>query len=606
MMSDKKTIFLINLKGNPDKLDALLRRFLTDVSGPHLMVFFNLEIPLKFKIPSMNVKTSEEFLTANEYEAIDNDVFENLSKNWYLYKDITSYRNIHLGKLFEYEFQKFLIPRIKNLRVIRNISLREKVKKFIIIEDTGELHGAARMWAKKNKIVFFSASFSRKNALLSVFRIIKESATSLLACILDNIALKKIRNFSTQKATILTDAKLTRSICFPRAEFRILLSPLDKGIGVRMDLLKRDTPYLPIPHFQKNALYWNNRNALKKTWERLANDGRFKSIFEFDGVSFWGIVDEWLSVLFLKSIPRAIGTIEFLTNFLRDNNVKISLLRNDVKELERTIIFSGRLAGVPSLVLQHGILAEKNGHNILLADKFLGWGKGSIQWYAAAGNPPEKIEVTGNPRFDTLGSFKPLFSKQLLCEKLNLRDDKGIVLFATQQVNKFSSFWTDDLFLAMADKLIDALRDFPDKQLVIKTDPYEDIAPYRDRIAAGSYPNAVAVKEIDLYTLMYFSELVVTMDSTVGLEALAFDKPLITINLSRRTDRVPYAASEAAIGVKNSAELSSALMSVFFDAATAQRLKSARGKFLKEYASYGNIGNAREKIAILVAEMAKN
>ena len=137
------------------------------------------------------------------------------------------------------------------------------------------------------------------------------------------------------------------------------------------------------------------------------DEKELKDIFVYKGVSFWDIVSGKLSIFFEEIIPRIISNIRMLELLADTHKIKAVILRNDVKEAERSIILSLRRKEVPSLVLQHGILAEVNGHSELIADKFVAWGNASVNWYKNVGNSSREFVVSGNPRFDELVKLKP-------------------------------------------------------------------------------------------------------------------------------------------------------------------------------------------------------
>lgn len=604
--SNKKIVFFINLRDRLDKLANFFREYLQDKSMPYLIVFLNnSDIPKQFAQLNLNMKLSEDYLSSEDYQAIDSYIFEGISKNWYLYKNITDYEGVHLGKMFEYDFQKYLIPRIKNLEVIQKIVRKEDIQKIIILEDAGELGEVARIYADSVNLPILAISFNRSKKLS--FRLnskIRAKLSIFLSCLLDKFAFKKIMKINSDKGLILIDAKLYKYFKHKENEIPFFQCLLEEGLRIRFNILRKKSSYLPF-YFRKNRYYFKEYFEYIKKWKELYPDENFKGIFKYKDISIWGVVNQRLRNFFLENIPRIISNINFLNIMLKEKKIKMVVLRNDVKELERTVILGSRLKKIPALVIQHGILAETNGHNALLADKFAAWGRASLDWYGRFGNSFEKFEITGNPCFDVLLNWKPKISRHLLCRQLNLDVNKGIILFATQQINKFSSFWTDDLFWVMADRLLAAIQQFPDKQLIIKVDPYEDLHPYLDRISVSSYNNAIAIKGIDIYTLIFLSDLVITLDSTVGLEAMIFDKPIITINFTKRQDRVPYAEKGAAIGVYKEEDLIPVLKKTLTDQEIVSRLKINRNKFLEEYA-YRIDGKSEERILTLIKQSIRN
>jgi len=599
---DGKTAILVNLKSSTGAVYDFIKALDSQSQERPLMVFFNIQVPHEFRKLNLPVKSSEDYLTYEEYRGIDDYVFNELSRSWYGYKGITDYDGMALGRIFEYDFQKYLIPRIKNLTVIGNLVKSESIKRLIVIEDTSELFAPARAYAGSRNMPILGASFN-KGIFLRLKIMVRTAAENFLSNCLDRIAFSKIKSDSAGRKAVILDSKLSESLGNCDKGLYFLPCLLEKGIKARFNLFKKKIPYLSFD-FTKNASIGEARKLYYKKWQGLKGDAIFRNFFKYKETDLWSVVYPKLSDFFTSYIPAALGNFAILDSLSKKTPLGVVALRNDVKATEKTIVLSLGRKNIASLVMQHGILAEANGHNILLADKFAAWGKASLDWYAGFGNSIKKFTITGNPRFDKLSSWKPDFSRKNLCDKLNLDENKKIVLFVTQQINKFSSFWSDDLFLVMAEKILDSLKDISYAQLIIKADPYEDIAPYKILTNEKHGTGVICLKYFDIYTLIYFCDLVITLDSTAALEAMIMDKPVITLNITKRKDRVPYADKAAAVGVYNSEDIEAAVEKIFSDNAIQERLRFGRKKFLEDYTyrldneSTGRVRNLLESLVL--------
>lgn len=596
---NKRVVFLINVRDSLDEVNAFFKRFSQNLGVSSLMIFFNAEVPRQFAQLGLTVKSSEDYLLKEDYEAIDDYVFGGITRTWYFYENVTDYRGIPLGKIVEYDFQKYLTPRIKNLEVIRRAIGKSDFHRIVVIEDTGELEDAAKLFGNIINAHVLVVSFNRRRKpLVSLYAGLRSRISAFLCGLLDAFAFNTVMRLKAVESFVLFDAKLYKYFEFRGRLTNLIRCLLENGLRVRLELWRKKIAYLPL-YFLKRRKYFKDWIKYKKMWKALQNSKNFRDIFIYDGIPIWKMVYEELSVYFLRNFPRIISNINILDGFYKKKKVKLVVVRNDVKEFERTLILASRLAKIPSLVIQYGILAETNGHNNLLADEYAAWGKASVEWYGRFGNPIERFKITGNPRFDMFKDWRPQISRRELCRQLNLDENKALILFATQQINKFSAFWTDDLFWVMADKIISVVQRFTDKQLIIKVDPYEDVRPYKNVIKVSSSDNAVVVKDFNIYTLIFLSDLVITLDSTVGIEAMIFDKPLITVNFTKRQDRVPYAKKGAALGVYNVTEIATTIKKALYDEETIKQLSGGREVFKEEYA-YKLDGKAGERVTQLL------
>ncbi|OGW83042.1 MAG: hypothetical protein A2987_01785 [Omnitrophica bacterium RIFCSPLOWO2_01_FULL_45_10] len=192
--------------------------------------------------------------------------------------------------------------------------------------------------------------------------------------------------------------------------------------------------------------------------------------------------------------------------------------------------------------------------------------------------------------------------------KIRLDPDKKIVLFIPSYFKDlrylFSVFYRGDMEYMSLDSVLKAMNNFPGKQLLVKIHPYDsiDVNTFIVNRLKG-YRNAYAVKDADILSLIDASALViVSLFSSSALDALILDKPLITLNMHRREDLVPFAANGVALKATNTEELSQAMKSVFEDKEVAAALGRRRKQFIYDYA-YKVDGRATERVWNLIDEL---
>lgn len=153
--------------------------------------------------------------------------------------------------------------------------------------------------------------------------------------------------------------------------------------------------------------------------------------------------------------------------------------------------------------------------------------------------------------------------------------------------------------------VVNAVSEFPEKQLAIKLHPSEKIAEYQQMLAGIENGNkAVLCQDIDLYGLLRECDLLMTVHSTVALEAMILDKPVITINLTGKPDVMPYAKSGAALGVYQQAELAPAIRKALYDPEVKRELEQKRESFVAEHA-YKVDGQSSKRVAELIVRLIK-
>jgi hypothetical protein len=248
----------------------------------------------------------------------------------------------------------------------------------------------------------------------------------------------------------------------------------------------------------------------------------------------------------------------------------ILVLANDNFHASNSFIRICRLKGIPSLLIQDGIIGRKTLGSFdfirwwnfacwrfiskvldsNLASKLsvsLGcqwvvpdWGMGKSTKIAAMGRyykqvlvsrgiSAESIVVTGYPLLDDIVTSSPHPKNRKLLEELGLQSARPIILLLTQPFVE-DHVWSRNT----RDEFVDLVRHSVEQingQLVIKIHPREDSNVYNSIIREKHISSPIVItKDRDLNTLIQSSDVVLTVNSTAGLWVLANEKPLLVVN----------------------------------------------------------------------------
>lgn len=201
------------------------------------------------------------------------------------------------------------------------------------------------------------------------------------------------------------------------------------------------------------------------------------------------------------------------------------------------------------------------------------------------GLDPNSIVITGQPAFDKLLAFKKVNKEELL-KKLGVIAQKPIISLMSQPIESRES---------VLRALVQAMKKHNDKQLIIKLHPNEDGKIQKLVLNEMKY-QALIIKDVPAPAIISISDLVVTVSSTTGLEAVVMDKPLMAINLTKKPDFIPYEKMGIGLGVYQEDKVSDVIAKIFEDEKTKFMLKTARKEF-------GTDGKAAMRVAKLILEM---
>jgi hypothetical protein len=225
-------------------------------------------------------------------------------------------------------------------------------------------------------------------------------------------------------------------------------------------------------------------------------------------------------------------------------------------------------------------------------------GQSAKDVHIARGAPPENIFVTGQPRFDLMFSKK--FNKERFLSQLGIPQNKGIVVLATQQL--VPMLWSKDERKAFIKTIAQAMGTFPDEQLVIKLHPAEHISDYQHLLKEIGCDNAILCQNVDLYELLNACNLLMTVFSTVAVEAMLFNKPVICIEFTGRRSISYYTDDGAAIGVHREEDLVPAMHKALYNLKVREKLEQNRKRFLSK-SVYKPDGQTSKRVTDLITQM---
>jgi len=264
-----------------------------------------------------------------------------------------------------------------------------------------------------------------------------------------------------------------------------------------------------------------------------------------------------------KEVQR-VGQI--ITNYQPD----LLVVAND-QGIHTTFIRICTVRGIPSLTIQDGLLAEKKSKGVLSFLKWrsylpwrvissilairsisklfitLGrqwaipfWGSGGSSKIAVTGEyykrvlvnsgiSPNKIIVTGYPLLDDILKNRSNSNQSGgLFEEIGLPEKRPLILLVTQPLVE-DGFWKTDLRSLHFDSVVNAVKHI-NGQLVVKVHPRERVDVYNRLVDKYNDVQIIVTKEFNLDRLLISSDVVITVCSTVGLWAIAYEKPLLVMN----------------------------------------------------------------------------
>jgi hypothetical protein len=539
---------------------------------------------------NIGIKKTDDYLNRELYEHIDEGATY-FAQYWTQIgnQNVSRYNSICLSELVEFDALLFYIKVLKNLELFQQIILKESPDEIILISDDELLKNILLLIGKEQniKVKIVSRLFFRiKNKMDNYFRYLIEKYKIDIKKIL--FLLVRIKNLKI-KNMVLVKAN-SKKPCFFIDNHRVIQPIVEKvfkeekaniiffNINFRVfeRYIKKNYPISMFFEFKTKKdirkIIMKNQKKFISIWNKLINDEEFKNKFFYRNIFLWDIIKEKLKYFWTKRFKWGIKNIEIIKQMMREHNVKATLVWHDFLEPGRTMVSVSNQLNVSSILIQDGIYAGRIGvSERLYADKVAVWGQATKDRLIKRGNLKSKIFVTGNPAYDKLINMvtKPKESKE------------KIIVFATQMIDYYSTIITDTNE-EIIDSLYFAIKRIPNTKLLIKVHPGEKVKKYKDLIRNKNYKNIQVIKKVDLFDILKKCSVLVTHSSTVALEAMIVNKPVIIVNLTGFPDVFPYVKSGAALGVYKKRDLYPTIMSILNSRELQDELKNKRGKFIEK------------------------
>lgn len=214
--------------------------------------------------------------------------------------------------------------------------------------------------------------------------------------------------------------------------------------------------------------------------------------------------------------------------------------------------------GIPSIIAQHGLDCARYYYDDAYASAFAVWGKDRYDRYLRlSSQKPQKIEICG---------YIPN-SRPLPLEKLS--SDGKYWLWATRPnipEKCYEPSRSPLEGLEILRSMLDNLERHLDENLIIKLHPWGGylnlFSSEIERSSARDRVKLITSTKTSILSLLPDAKLVFTEDSTVGMEAMFWAKPLIHIHFGKVKPVLPFTTYKAALPAFSPSQLRQALEKV--------------------------------------------
>jgi hypothetical protein len=322
---------------------------------------------------------------------------------------------------------------------------------------------------------------------------------------------------------------------------------------------------------------WKRRFADFRTLTRAAS---IRSAARIQGVDCWPLIREQLAGIAWLQWPWSVRAMDEAAAALDALQPRTVLTYAEAGGWGRALLLESRRRGIPSAGLQHGFIYRHwlnyrhepdemqagRTRRFPYPTKTLVFDQYAARHLAEQGRYPlTSLAVTGSPRLDELASQMTALPPDGIAQirqELNIGPSEMIALVTTKEKEARASLAA----------LVDAAASLPGAVLVIKPHPAETADAYSN-LPTGPHLRVVAA-DTSLARLLAAARAVVTVNSTVALDAAALDIPSLAIGLPNNLS--PFVESGAIAGAQDPSDLPGLLRRILYDDEFRQQLAERR------------------------------
>lgn len=340
-----------------------------------------------------------------------------------------------------------------------------------------------------------------------------------------------------------------------------------------------------------------------KITQKIFSDPQTSEIFTFNGISFWNQIENELFLTIQNRMNFYIESVYGIEKYLNNINIKCVLSLNVVGETEK-IVLSQLNKQIPSIMLEHAFAnyTEKCSRYDILSmyslfpDKIAVWGNIQKNYLKQIHNiHDDRIIICGSPRHD---NFFHLPSKNILNRrKTILLCPRMIIDGSGHKSTKLHQQY--EIYLKYFIKQIKSVNDL---DFIVKLHPANEHHNEELKKIIHNIDPKIPIFQINsIKNLIIKSDLVICISpegfdpSTVILESIILQKPVINVNLDNKFYNFSYEKDEAVILLDKDQNLMDSVMKILNDHEYKKIVIENGQKFLRSYLS--NHGKASQYLA---------
>jgi len=375
---------------------------------------------------------------------------------------------------------------------------------------------------------------------------------------------------------------------------------------------------IPIQNYMTKSSLRKSKKIRKKVTKKLKyifNNDTFKQLFSFEGISLIDIFYFQLYRRFITEITSSIENVGLFVNAFAEIQPEVVILHNEQASFGRALVIASKNMKIPTLAIQHGMINFSSigylqakgmicSENNTISDEYClhiptitsVYSESTKNFLVNEGNyPTTSLIANGCPRWDVILD-KSCFNKNEFLEKHSFNSEKGVLVVLSPGlfVKTRQQFFNKEILVAIQ-------QNFPEMQIIWRPHPDENDRELKILAKTYKIEKILVDKNLPLFDVLNACNIAITVHSTTGLEAMLFDKAVITLIPPGEEENELFKNTGAVLKVENRNELIDAIKLIQTDKKIQNSLKENRLKLIDKLVLFD--GKASERNAKLITRM---
>lgn len=275
--------------------------------------------------------------------------------------------------------------------------------------------------------------------------------------------------------------------------------------------------------------------------------------------------DKTFQAVLLRKIADVVNCIEECTNILKNVAISCIVVSGSQSFISRILSFAAAKKGIPTICMQHGIIANGFGYLPKICTINAVYGNFEVDWYVNRGCSEDALAIIGHPRFDQVFQYNSI-SRSTFHERLALDPNKKTILLVVRGERDVVKWRI----------IIEHITKNTDAQLIIR-----DFPSTEPHLLTKEFPTVQSTDAMHLYDILPNVDGVISYPSTVGLEAMLLKKPTFILK-KRIPNDTGYFELLDSFAQKDPIQLAELVIQFLQD----DRIKKLQHKQMKQFLRY--------------------